>query len=153
MGARALLTTARLGTSFGARGVGRGPSARLRHRLHASAGRVFLSTVGQDQARVSTSHSPPLSRPPPRRLEQTDTPSQNGVGQQRDNKHVLEAAVAATSPRQTWTREEISAIYYQPLMELVFQAVRKENPHLLSARESQEVPREQQVQVLILKSP
>ncbi|KAK8054440.1 biotin synthase [Apiospora phragmitis] len=36
--------------------------------------------------------------------------------------HVLRAAVAATEPRNDWTREEITAIYHEPLMELVHQA-------------------------------
>ncbi|ETS83585.1 Biotin synthase [Pestalotiopsis fici W106-1] len=35
---------------------------------------------------------------------------------------VLRDAVAATAPRNTWTREEISAIYNEPLTELVHQA-------------------------------
>ncbi|KAK7994223.1 hypothetical protein PG989_007604 [Apiospora arundinis] len=35
---------------------------------------------------------------------------------------VLRAAVAATEPRNDWTREQITAIYHEPLMELVHQA-------------------------------
>ncbi|KAK8063108.1 Biotin synthase [Apiospora hydei] len=35
---------------------------------------------------------------------------------------ILRAAVAATEPRNDWTREQIAAIYNEPLMELVHQA-------------------------------
>lgn len=41
-------------------------------------------------------------------------------------------AVQATAPRQNWTREEISAIFYQPLLELAYQAVRV--PHFLQLK-------------------
>lgn len=40
-----------------------------------------------------------------------------------DAKKIFRDAVAATAPRNTWTRQEISAIYYQPLLELAHQAV------------------------------
>lgn len=39
------------------------------------------------------------------------------------SKKILMSAVAATAPRTTWTRQEISAIYYQPVLELAYQAV------------------------------
>lgn len=42
---------------------------------------------------------------------------------QADAAKILKDAVSATGPRQNWTREEISAIYYQPLLELAHQAV------------------------------
>ncbi|KAK8076803.1 biotin synthase [Apiospora saccharicola] len=38
---------------------------------------------------------------------------------------ILRAAVAATKPRNDWTREQITAIYHEPLMELVHQAAKK----------------------------
>ena len=41
-------------------------------------------------------------------------------------KKTLKEAVEAKAPRQDWTRKEIAAIYYRPLMELVYQAV---SPH------------------------
>lgn len=41
-----------------------------------------------------------------------------------DGKKLLADAVAATKPRNNWTREEIAAIYYQPLLELTYQSVR-----------------------------
>ncbi|TDZ62088.1 Biotin synthase [Colletotrichum trifolii] len=37
-------------------------------------------------------------------------------------KEILGRAASATTVRHDWTREEISAIYYQPLMDLAFQA-------------------------------
>lgn len=40
-----------------------------------------------------------------------------------DGKKLLADAVAATKPRNNWTREEIAAIYYQPLLELTYQSV------------------------------
>lgn len=39
-----------------------------------------------------------------------------------DAQRIFRDALAATEPRNTWTREEISAIYYQPLMDLAYQA-------------------------------
>lgn len=43
-------------------------------------------------------------------------------------KKIFLDAVQATSPRQNWTREEISAIFYQPLLELAYQAVSRPLP-------------------------
>lgn len=43
-------------------------------------------------------------------------------------KEVLRDAVAATEPRNDWTREEIAAIYHHPLMNLVHEAVRRAFP-------------------------
>ncbi|EFQ34380.1 biotin synthase [Colletotrichum graminicola] len=37
-------------------------------------------------------------------------------------KKILQKAASATTVRHDWTKDEISAIYYQPLMELAFQA-------------------------------
>lgn len=37
---------------------------------------------------------------------------------------IFEQAVAATGPRNTWTKDEISQIYKIPLMELAYAAVR-----------------------------
>lgn len=44
------------------------------------------------------------------------------TARQANAERILQDAVAATGPRQDWTREEISAIYYQPLLELAHQA-------------------------------
>lgn len=40
-------------------------------------------------------------------------------------KRILREAVSAAKPRHNWTKEEISAIYYQPLLELTYQSVSK----------------------------
>ena len=40
-----------------------------------------------------------------------------------NKKKIFHDAVKATAPRNVWSREEIAAIYYQPLMELTYQAV------------------------------
>lgn len=37
---------------------------------------------------------------------------------------IFDQAVAATGPRNTWTKDEISQIYKTPLMELAYAAVR-----------------------------
>lgn len=39
-------------------------------------------------------------------------------------KQILREAVTATQVRHDWTKEEIAAIYYQPALELAYQAVR-----------------------------
>lgn len=46
-------------------------------------------------------------------------------------RRILLAAASATRPRNDWTRGEVSAMYYQPLLELAHQAVR--TLHLLSS--------------------
>ena len=46
---------------------------------------------------------------------------------------IFRDAVAATAPRQNWTRREISAIYYQPLLELAHQAVSPFRPCIAPA--------------------
>jgi biotin synthase len=38
---------------------------------------------------------------------------------------VFDSAVAADTPRNTWTKDEIKEIYETPLMKLAFAAVRK----------------------------
>lgn len=76
-----------------------------------------MSTVVQDTQDIPlrTSFLPPP--PPPENHKRTE--------HQRSQyaKEVLQNAVAARVPRHDWTREEIAAIYYQPLMELSYQAV------------------------------
>jgi hypothetical protein len=66
-----------------------------------------LATLATDKTRVSTDFEAP---PPPSKEIQ-------------DARHVFRQAVAATTARNNWTREEISGIYHQPLLELSFQAV------------------------------
>ncbi|KAF6830484.1 biotin synthase [Colletotrichum musicola] len=55
--------------------------------------------------------------PPP-----AEDPSLAAAQRAIEAKKIFHNAVNATEIRHNWTREEISAIYYQPLMELAFQA-------------------------------
>ena len=68
-----------------------------------------MATVAAKMQRESQNHPAPLKN-----VNQTA---------RHDGNRVLQEAVAAERPRHDWTREEISAIYYQPLMELAYQAV------------------------------
>ncbi|EFX04774.1 biotin synthase [Grosmannia clavigera kw1407] len=54
----------------------------------------------------------------------TPTSATTGLpaGQVQEKSDALLQAMAATEMRNDWTREEISAIYHEPLMELVYQA-------------------------------
>ncbi|KAH7001356.1 hypothetical protein EDB80DRAFT_89890 [Ilyonectria destructans] len=59
------------------------------------------------------------SQPPP-----PPTGTHETVEKQRSDKaqRILRDAVSAAQPRHDWTKEEIAAIYYQPLMELTYQS-------------------------------
>ncbi|KAK9236658.1 hypothetical protein V1525DRAFT_406464 [Lipomyces kononenkoae] len=61
--------------------------------------------------------SPAREEPPPPPLAEID----NSLGN-KDSGSVLQNAVSARGPRNTWTREEIAAIYDTPLMDLVYNA-------------------------------
>jgi hypothetical protein len=63
--------------------------------------------------------------PPPQQ------PSQQERVHAEARKKVFRDAVAADTIRHNWTKEEISAIYYQPLLELAFQAVSRPQRALL----------------------
>lgn len=99
-------------------------AARLRSASAAPRGNLLqpraiqlrMSTVAE--ASSTTSH--PSSSPQP----------QHNFERQQRAKQILREAVAATAPRHDWTRDEISAIYYQPLMELAYQAVSIPKHHL-----------------------
>lgn len=72
-----------------------------------------MSTVVDFQPRPS--QPPP---PPP-------TGAHDAVEKQRaeKSKQILKEAVTATQVRHDWTKEQIAAIYYQPALELAYQAV------------------------------
>lgn len=80
----------------------------------AGGGAARMSTV-VEHPRIRTSPSPPPPAPD----------SHEDIEQRRRQKakEILQKAVAATAPRHDWTKEEIAAIYYQPLTELTYQAV------------------------------
>lgn len=58
----------------------------------------------------------------PTSAHEQSEPIENAV-RHANAKKILQEAVVAKGPRQNWTREEIAAIYYQPLLELTYQAV------------------------------
>ncbi|KAM0326998.1 hypothetical protein ACHAQA_006119 [Verticillium albo-atrum] len=66
----------------------------------------------------------PQSPPPPSATvtKPVDVPVTTHTTNKQDAQRIFRDALAATAPRNNWTREEISAIYYQPLMELSYQA-------------------------------
>lgn len=72
-----------------------------------------MSTVVED---LGNTPSPP---PPP------PTAASASVEAEREAnaRQILKTAVNATAPRNNWTKEEIAAIYYSPLMDLAYQAV------------------------------
>jgi biotin synthase len=86
-----------------------------------------LSTVVETPSILSS--TPPAPPPPPHipqqssRSREIETDQDAEHGRRQQAKRILQDAVAATAPRHNWTREEVAAIYYQPLMELAFQAV------------------------------
>jgi biotin synthase len=68
---------------------------------------------------VDTPISYAAAPPPPPPPQQQQQQQRSGL----DGKKLMAEAVAATKPRNNWTREEIAAIYYQPLLELTYQSV------------------------------
>ncbi|KAG5912753.1 hypothetical protein E4U42_001906, partial [Claviceps africana] len=59
----------------------------------------------------------PPAAPTPAQLDAVEK-----AARQVDAASVLRDAVSAAGPRQNWTRDEIAAIYYQPVLELTHQA-------------------------------
>ncbi|KAK1764165.1 hypothetical protein QBC33DRAFT_548250 [Phialemonium atrogriseum] len=100
----------------------------LSRPILTAVGRARMSTVIESDRRIgqlpSTPPPPPASplHPPrqPRPVQQQETP-QDGDRQQ-NARRILREAAEATAPRHNWTRQEIAAIYYQPLLELTYQA-------------------------------
>lgn len=75
--------------------------------LSTAAAAVDISDTTTYQA-----HRLPRHEPEPGEQQQTEAA-----------RIILRTAVAATRLRHDWTKKEIAAIYYQPLLELAFQAV------------------------------
>lgn len=88
------------------------PVPQLQWR-RALTGRANMSTVVED---LGSTPSPP---PPPPNVT---TPESVEAERQANAREILKKAINATAPRNNWTKEEISAIYYHPLMDLAFQA-------------------------------
>ncbi|KAJ4291243.1 biotin synthase [Collariella sp. IMI 366227] len=70
------------------------------------------------QLRMSTVVEAPSQTPHPPSSPQV----QHDAERQQRAQRILQEAVVTIAPRHDWTRDEISAIYYQPLMELAYQA-------------------------------
>ena len=84
--------------------------------------RVSMSTVIDHHPRVPVSTNPPPASSP---VDAAEISRLRTEEERRENaRRILQDAVAAKAPRHDWTKEEIAAIYYQPLMELSYQAVR-----------------------------
>jgi hypothetical protein len=84
--------------------------------------RVSMSTVVDHHPRVPVSTNPPPASSP---VDAAELSRLRTEEERRENaRRILHDAVAAKSPRHDWTREEIASIYYQPLIELSYQAVR-----------------------------
>src|SRR6478609_736288 len=103
------------------------PSASLRLRALRQAtlsSRLSLpaSARWQHSRAMSTvvDYHPRASQPPPPPAGANDA-----VEKQRaeKRKQILREAVSSTQVRHDWTKDEIAAIYYQPVLELAYQAV------------------------------
>ncbi|KAI0022792.1 hypothetical protein F4780DRAFT_777257 [Xylariomycetidae sp. FL0641] len=105
------------------------PSRLLRRQAGPVAARLSLRVrpmVGRQWTGFATTTTPPLPAASP---AQASAVAMNDPavprafsGNLAPENDVWERALAATGPRNDWTRDEISAIYNKPLMELAWQA-------------------------------
>ncbi|KAL2157145.1 hypothetical protein VTH06DRAFT_6433 [Thermothelomyces fergusii] len=93
------------------------PLERTRLRAGRLSGLSFATQLNGFPARLSTAAAEQSGSS----AVQTTTSVVDAERQRRADQ-VLRDAINATTPRQNWTREEISAIFYQPLMKLVYHA-------------------------------
>lgn len=96
-------------------------SALYRFRSMSSVVEGSLAFAPSPAPSAVTSDSPARAQ---RQDRQPRAQAQQQQASSLDGREVLGRAVAATAPRHDWTREEISAVYETPLMELVHQSVR-----------------------------
>lgn len=54
---------------------------------------------------------------------ETEVVEDAAAASEEANRQIFMDAVKATAPRNNWTRKEVAAIYYQPMLELAHQAV------------------------------
>lgn len=92
-------------------------------RSTATTGPRMSTAAAAGKAPVDAPFSDPLTANPPCTTEHGEGADSEGQDYAR---MILRRAVAADASRQDWTRKEIAAIYYQPPLELAYQAVR---PH------------------------
>lgn len=96
-------------------------AVRQNARAYAAAAAAAATTVVTEQPTWTPSTFPV---PTP-----VNSPTKLDASRNRNNgKQILREAIATTSVRNDWTRDEIAAIYHEPLMELVHQAVRQGSP-------------------------
>ncbi|KAI0592910.1 hypothetical protein F4775DRAFT_57722 [Biscogniauxia sp. FL1348] len=83
--------------------------------------RVCFDPIIPRRAHASVAQVQPVEpfRPVPAPVS---APAPTPQPEKEDGSAIFHAAIHATGPRTNWTRKEISAIYYQPLMELAYQA-------------------------------
>lgn len=93
-------------------------AASLPHRPQL---RHMSTVVDHPRVPIRAPTAPSLPAGAPAELFTAD--SQFDTKRQENARRILREAVDAKAPRHNWTREEIVAIYYQPLMELSYQAV------------------------------
>ncbi|KFA63837.1 hypothetical protein S40285_04467 [Stachybotrys chlorohalonatus IBT 40285] len=92
-------------------------AASLPHRPQL---RHMSTVVDHPRVPIRAPTAPSLPAGAPAELFTAD--SQFDTKRQENARRILREAVDAKAPRHNWTREEIVAIYYQPLMELSYQA-------------------------------
>ncbi|KAJ4263598.1 biotin synthase [Fusarium torreyae] len=95
--------------------------AALRQISTTSRRALPASARWQHSRAMSTvvDYHPPSSQPPP-----PPPGAHEAIEKQRaeKRKQILREAVTSTQVRHDWTKEEIAAIYYQPVLELAYQA-------------------------------
>ncbi|KAK4032361.1 hypothetical protein C8A01DRAFT_41201 [Parachaetomium inaequale] len=98
------------------------PALRRTARMPlASAARLGNFPARMSTAAAGQAAPSPANPAPQQPVHQAQAQELDAARQQRARR-LLQDAVAATAPRHDWSREEISAIFYQPLMELAYQA-------------------------------
>ncbi|KAF4970889.1 hypothetical protein FSARC_2159 [Fusarium sarcochroum] len=102
------------------------PGASLRltalRRVSTASRRALPASARWQHSRAMSTvvdYHPPSSQPPP-----PPPGAHEAVEKQRaeKRKQILREAVTSTQVRHNWTKEEIAAIYYQPVLELTYQA-------------------------------
>lgn len=90
------------------------------------ATRVCLTAPPSLTSRRRLSTAAPVAAEPLPEVDQLSTPLETERLANEGQDHargILRKAVAATAPRQDWTRKEIASIYYHSPIELAYQAV------------------------------
>ena len=124
------LTAPMLARSSSAAVFRQNPPLHQMQRQSPKFGALWLRTASHRRRHISTATATATASVLPEGPSASSTAArdvESGQGSaeyQKWTRQVLRDAVAAAAPRYTWSREEIAAIYHQPLMELAYQAVR-----------------------------